>query len=106
MKVIIIGCTHAGLNAAKEILTNHPETELTIYERNNNFSFSSDGIFLYLKNQVKNLESIFTSSPSKIRQMGAVVRDMHTVLNVDTQKNRFAQLTCKRALLSLTIMIN
>ena len=99
MKVIIIGCTHAGLTAAKEILTNHPETELTIYERNNNFSFSSDGIFLYLKNQVKNLESIFTSSPSKIRQMGAVVRDMHTVLNVDTQKKQIRAVDMQKGII-------
>lgn len=88
MKVIIIGCTHAGLTAAKEILLNHPETELTIYERNNNFSFSSDGIFLYLKDQIKNLERIFISSPAEIRQLGAKVRSMHTVLNVNTEKKQ------------------
>ncbi|MDV7757434.1 FAD-dependent oxidoreductase [Liquorilactobacillus mali] len=88
MKVIIIGCTHAGLAAAREILKNHPETTLTIYERNNNFSFSSDGIFLYLKNQVKDLADIFISSPKEIRQLGATVREMHNVLSVDTKKHQ------------------
>ena len=39
MKVIIVGCTHAGTITATQILQNHPETEVTIYERNDNVSF-------------------------------------------------------------------
>ena len=30
MKVIIVGCTHAGTITATQILKNHPETEVTI----------------------------------------------------------------------------
>jgi Uncharacterized NAD(FAD)-dependent dehydrogenases len=39
MKVVIVGCTHAGTAAANQILSAHPETEVTIYERNDNVSF-------------------------------------------------------------------
>jgi hypothetical protein len=39
MKVVIVGCTHAGTIAATQILKAHPETEVTVYERNDNISF-------------------------------------------------------------------
>ncbi|MBC9708532.1 MAG: NADH oxidase, partial [Enterococcus sp.] len=48
MKVVVIGCTHAGTAAVKSILKNHPEAEVTVYERNDNISFLSCGIALYV----------------------------------------------------------
>ena len=33
MKVIVVGCTHAGTSAVKTILKENPGTELTVYER-------------------------------------------------------------------------
>ena len=39
MKVVVIGCTHAGTAAVKSILKNHPEAEVTVYERNDNIYF-------------------------------------------------------------------
>ena len=39
MKVVVVGCTHAGTSAVKSILANHPEAEVTVYERNDNISF-------------------------------------------------------------------
>ncbi len=83
MKVIIVGATHAGTIAATEILKIHPETEVTIYERNNNFSFLSCGISLYLDGQVNRLEDMFYSSPEELRDMGAKVEDNHDVLSID-----------------------
>lgn len=83
MKVIIVGATHAGTIAATEILKIHPDTEVTIYERNNNFSFLSCGISLYLDGQVKRHEDMFYSSPEELRDMGAVVKDNHDVLSID-----------------------
>lgn len=83
MKVIIVGCTHAGTIAATEIMKNHPETELTIYERKDNFSFLSCGISLYLEGKVQRLEDMFYSSPQELREMGAEVRDNHDVLKID-----------------------
>ncbi|MTV81800.1 FAD-dependent oxidoreductase [Secundilactobacillus folii] len=87
MKVIIIGCTHAGTVAATEILKNHPETDLTIYERTDNFSFLSCGISLYLQGEVKHLEDMFYSSPEELQEMGATVHDNHDVLKVDAAKH-------------------
>ena len=39
MKIAIIGCTHAGTITANQVLTNHPDTEVTINDKNNNISF-------------------------------------------------------------------
>lgn len=33
MKVIAVGCTHAGTFAVKQTLANHPDAEVTIYEK-------------------------------------------------------------------------
>lgn len=48
MKIVIVGCTHAGTAAAAQILKDHPEATVTIYERDDNISFLSCGIYLYL----------------------------------------------------------
>lgn len=86
MKVIIVGSTHAGTAAAKQILIRHPETDVTVYERHDNISFVSSGIYLYLTGKIKRLEDMFYSSPDDLREMGATVRTQHNVLRIDTAK--------------------
>ena len=49
MKVIVIGCTHAGTAAVNQILASNPDTEVTIYERNDNVSFLSSHFTLAAK---------------------------------------------------------
>ena len=84
MKVMIIGSTHAGTAAAREILTRHPETAVTIYERNDNVSFVSSGIYLYLTGVIQHLEDMFYTSPADLKQLGAQVKTRHNVLRIDT----------------------
>ena len=62
MKVVVVGCTHAGTSAVKSILANHPEAEVTVYERNDNISFLSCGIALYVGGVVKNAADLFYSN--------------------------------------------
>lgn len=88
MRIAIIGCTHAGTMAAKQILTEAPGTEVAIYERNDNISFLSCGISLYLDGTVKQLEDMFYSSPSELRGLGATINMRHNVLAVDAVKNQ------------------
>ncbi|GEO69585.1 FAD-dependent oxidoreductase [Levilactobacillus acidifarinae] len=83
MKVIIVGSTHAGTNAALQILRDHPETEVTIYERHTNVSFLSCGISLYLDGQVKHLEDMFYSSPEQLTSLGATIKTRFNVLKID-----------------------
>ncbi|GEN96021.1 FAD-dependent oxidoreductase [Pediococcus ethanolidurans] len=88
MKVVIVGCTHAGIAAATEIFKAHPDTEVTIYERNDNVSFLSCGISLYLTGQVKRLEDMFYATPEDLAKEGAKVRIKHDVLSVDTKAHQ------------------
>ncbi|VDG24360.1 FAD-dependent oxidoreductase [Lactiplantibacillus mudanjiangensis] len=85
MKIVIVGCTHAGTAAAAQILQNHPEAELTIYERNDNISFLSCGIYLYLGGKVNRLEDMFYSSPEALTKLGATVKTKHNVLKIDAE---------------------
>lgn len=85
MKVIVVGCTHAGTAAVEQILNEHPETEVTVYERDDNISFLSCGIALYLGKKVKRLEDMFYASPKDLEKLGATVKMKHDVLKIDVK---------------------
>jgi len=85
MKVIVVGCTHAGTAAVEQILQDHPETEITVYERDDNISFLSCGIALYLGRKVKHLEDMFYASPKDLEELGATIKMKHDVLKIDTK---------------------
>ncbi|MCG7202129.1 MAG: NADH oxidase, partial [Candidatus Phytoplasma mali] len=53
MKVIVVGCTHAGTAAVKTIKKNNPQADVVVYERNDNISFLSCGIALYVGGVIK-----------------------------------------------------
>ncbi|HFI0464007.1 TPA: FAD-dependent oxidoreductase [Streptococcus suis] len=83
MKVVVIGCTHAGTAAVKTILNDNPGTEVVVYERNDNISFLSCGIALYVGGVVKDPQGLFYSNPQELAAMGAQVHMEHDVTNVD-----------------------
>ncbi|MFC0189716.1 FAD-dependent oxidoreductase [Fictibacillus aquaticus] len=84
MKVAVIGCTHAGTAAVLNIVKEYPEAEVTVYEKNNNISFLSCGIALYVGGTVKNAEELFYSSPEQLAEKGVKMNMRHEVLNIDT----------------------
>ncbi|GAB6092677.1 FAD-dependent oxidoreductase [Furfurilactobacillus curtus] len=90
MKIIVIGCTHAGIAAITQILTEHPDASVTVYERHDNVSFLSCGISLYLSGQVKHLEDMFYSSPAELRALGATVNLQHDVLQIDKEARQIS----------------
>lgn len=85
MKVVVVGCTHAGTAAVKTILTEHPEAEVFVFERNDNVSFLSCGIALYVGGVVKDPAGLFYSNPEELASMGAKVKMEHNVKNIDTE---------------------
>ncbi|GAB5057204.1 hypothetical protein COSHB9_15920 [Companilactobacillus alimentarius] len=85
MKVVVVGCTHAGTAAVEQILQEHPDTDITVYERDDNISFLSCGIALYLGGKVKHLEDMFYSSPKDLEKLGAKVKMRHDVLKIDSK---------------------
>lgn len=88
MKVVVVGCTHAGTAAVKNILAAHPEAEVTVFERNDNISFLSCGIALYVGGVVKDPAGLFYSNPEELASLGATVNMEHDVTNVDTESKK------------------
>lgn len=85
MKIAVIGCTHAGTAAIVRAAKLYPEAEITVYERNDNISFLSCGIALYVGGVVKDPNGLFYSSPEHLMTLGVTTRMRHEVLNVDTE---------------------
>lgn len=88
MRVVVIGCTHAGTSAVKTILKENPDAEVTVFERNDNISFLSCGIALYIGGVVKDAAGLFYSSPEELQHMGAVIKMKHDVRNIDTKAKK------------------
>lgn len=83
MKVVVIGCTHAGTAAVNNIAKLYKDAEITVYEKNNNISFLSCGIALYVGGVVKDPKGLFYSSPEMLKELGVTTRMNHEVLEVD-----------------------
>lgn len=83
MKVVVIGCTHAGTAAVKTVLNEHPDAQVTVYERNDNVSFLSCGIALYVGGVVKDPQGLFYSNPAELAELGATVNMEHDVTEAD-----------------------
>lgn len=83
MKVAVIGCTHAGTAAVINIAKLYPEANITVYERNDNISFLSCGIALYVGGVIENPEKLFYSSPEALADLGAETKMQHEVMDVN-----------------------
>jgi len=84
MNIAVIGCTHAGTAAIKQMAVLYPEANITVYERNDNISFLSCGIALHVGGVVKNAEQLFYASPEQLAELGVKTHMRHDVLAVDT----------------------
>lgn len=85
MKIVAIGCTHAGTAAVTNAAKLYPDAEITVYERNNNISFLSCGIALYVEGVVKDVNGLFYSSPQALADLGVNTKMRHNVQKVDTK---------------------
>lgn len=88
MKVVVIGCTHAGTSAVKTILNENPDANVIVYERNDNISFLSCGIALYIGGTVKDPQGLFYSNPEELSALGADVHMEHDVTKVDVENKK------------------
>ncbi len=85
MKVIVIGCTHAGTAASLNIAKMYPDVEVVVYERNDNVSFLSCGIALYIGGVIADPNGLFYSSPKELADAGVKTNMRHEVINVDLE---------------------
>ncbi len=83
MKVIVIGCTHAGTAAIVKLKELHPDYEIVVYEKNDNVSFLSCGIALSVGGVVTEPEKLFYNSPENLSNLGIKTNMNHEVTNID-----------------------
>jgi NADPH-dependent 2,4-dienoyl-CoA reductase/sulfur reductase-like enzyme len=88
VKIAVIGCTHAGTAAIVNAAKLYPQAEITVYERNDNISFLSCGIALYVGGIVKDVKGLFYSSPEELADLGVRTKMGHDVLNVDIDNKK------------------
>lgn len=83
MKIIVVGCTHAGTAAVVNMKELYPDSEIVVYEKNDNISFLSCGIALSVGNVVTDPEKLFYNSPENLASQCIVTKMKHEVLDID-----------------------
>ena len=83
MKVLVVGCTHAGTATVVNLKELYPESEVIVYEKNDNISFLSCGIALNVGKVIESTESLFYNSPENLAKSGVVTKMKHEVLDID-----------------------
>lgn len=73
MKVIVVGSSHGGYEAVRELLMDEPDTEIQWYEKGDFISFLSCGMQLYLEGYVKNVNDVSYATPEEMRSKGVSV---------------------------------
>ncbi|KRM55629.1 FAD-dependent oxidoreductase [Lacticaseibacillus sharpeae] len=88
MKTVIIGCTHAGTAAVQELVARDPLAEVAVFERRNDISFLSCGIYLYLEGVVDSLQKVFYATAADLEALGPNVHVylQHDVVRIDTEE--------------------
>jgi NADPH-dependent 2,4-dienoyl-CoA reductase/sulfur reductase-like enzyme len=92
MKVVVVGCTHAGTATVVNLKEMHPECDVTIYERNDNISFLSCGIALQVGGVIAEPEKLFYNSPENLAKSGVVTKMKHDVLDIDFDNKKIVNL--------------
>lgn len=82
-KVILIGANHAGTAAANTILDNYPDTQLEIFDGNNNISYLGCGTALWIGRQIDRPDGLFYCTKDILEGKGAAVHMETQVERVD-----------------------
>ncbi|SCI02347.1 FAD-dependent oxidoreductase [Romboutsia sp. Marseille-P6047] len=90
MKIVVVGCTHAGTAAVVNMKELYPDSQITIYEKNDNISFLSCGIALSVGNVVTEPEKLFYNSPDNLASQGIVTNMKHEVLDIDFDNKKLS----------------
>lgn len=83
MKILVVGCTHAGTAFIVNAKRKYPESDIVVYEKNDNISFLSCGIALSISNIVTEPEKLFYNSPQNLSGMGINMKMNHEVIKID-----------------------
>ncbi len=83
MKIVVVGCTHAGTAAILNAKRINPDADIVVFERNDNISFLSCGIALYVGGVVKDPKGLFYCSPDELKKLNVNTRMKHDVTSID-----------------------
>ncbi|ASC09289.1 FAD-dependent oxidoreductase [Pediococcus pentosaceus] len=91
-KIIVVGCTHAGIAAVNEILKYHPQADVTVFERHDTISYLSCATYLTLGKTISNLDEAMYADPDYYRAQGIDMRLRHDVIDINVEEHTvFAQ---------------
>ena len=90
MKIVVVGCTHAGTAAVVNLKELYPDSQITIYEKNDNISFLSCGIALSVGDVVTEPEKLFYNSPENLASQGIITNMKHEVLDIDFNNKKLS----------------
>lgn len=85
MNITVIGCTHAGTAAIVNAARLYPDAKITVFEKNDNISFLSCGIALYVGGFIEDPNGLFYSSPEKLDELGVETKMKHEVIVADLE---------------------
>ncbi|NLR10465.1 MULTISPECIES: FAD-dependent oxidoreductase [Lactobacillaceae] len=85
MKVVIVGSTHAGIAAVKQVLANYPEADITVYERQKQISYLACATYLHIEGTVRSLADTFYAEPDDFVKQGVKMAVQHDVISIDAQ---------------------
>jgi pyridine nucleotide-disulfide oxidoreductase len=81
-KIIVVGANHAGTAAIRTILSNYPQHEVVVYDKNSNISFLGCGMALWIGKQISKADGLFYADKAQLESMGAKVHmeaDVHDI---------------------------
>ena len=70
VKVIVVGSSHGGFEAVRELLATRPDVEIQWYEKGDFVSFLSCGMQLYLEGVVKDVNNVRYATAEGMRATG------------------------------------
>lgn len=82
-KIVVVGANHAGTAAINTILSNYPDNEVVVFDRNSNISFLGCGMALWIGNQIHRPDLLFYSNKEKLEAAGAKVNMESEVKSID-----------------------
>ncbi|MDR1018717.1 MAG: FAD-dependent oxidoreductase [Lachnospiraceae bacterium] len=85
MKVVIVGCNHAGIAAANVLLGNE-KNEVVMIDGNSNLSYLGCGTALYVGRQIEDYHSLFYITADEFKAKGADIHMETFVNSVDFDK--------------------
>ena len=89
MKIIVIGGTAAGLSAASKVKREHPDWEVTVYERSTYTSYGSCGLPYFIKGIIEKPEDLVNLTVKDLEEeRGIKTFIRHDVVKLD-HENKF-----------------